>query len=370
MTEIKPTMLTYIEESPEQIGRNADNRKELTASLVEKYLHGDYQSVWIIACGSSSNASMCARPFMMKYLGLDVKVISPATFLYQSLAPKPTDFCFVISQSGCSTNSIQALDRLGESNMDRIGITGNITSDFKDHTDLLIDYGVGTERVGYVTKGVTTLTEFLMLFALEAAHQKGQLDDAGYKEVIDELQLMPQYHRVMQQNAKAFYQKHIKAVTSMQICHFCGFEQSYGVALEAALKTGETLKIPSFAYEAEEYIHGPNLQLTPNYTVFVVDDYSAGHNRLTTVWQAVHTVTDKAFMLTNDPKVDDDHACRQPADKLHEPLLAPLFQLPFFQYISYAATEELKRWEQHPLMKEFKKIAESKTPGISKVMDD
>ena len=56
-------------------------------------------------------------------------------------------------------------------------------------------------------------------------------------------------------------------MTSITVHYALGFDQAYGIATEAALKFGETMKVPSFAFDAEEYNHGPNLQLTPNYTV-------------------------------------------------------------------------------------------------------
>lgn len=41
-------------------------------------------------------------------------------------------------------------------------------------------------------------------------------------------------------------------------------------AREGSLKFGETLKIPTLYYENEEYVHGPNMQLDPEYTVFLL----------------------------------------------------------------------------------------------------
>ena len=53
----------------------------------------------------------------------------------------------------------------------------------------------------------------------------------------------------------------------MSWVYSCGAGANYGTALESALKMGETIHIPSCCYEIEEYIHGPNLQLTPQYNV-------------------------------------------------------------------------------------------------------
>ena len=57
----------------------------------------------------------------------------------------------------------------------------------------------------------------------------------------------------------------------MSWVYSCGAGANYGTALESALKMGETIHIPSCCYEIEEYIHGPNLQLTPQYNVIFFD---------------------------------------------------------------------------------------------------
>ncbi len=364
-----PTMLTYIKETPEQLSINTARSKELTKALVNLYLKKDYETIWIIACGSSSNASQCAKPFMMKYLNCDIKIVTPSTFVYTENKLKENDLAFVISQSGCSTNSIAALNKLKELGYPPIGITGNIDSDFKDYSDPIIDYGVGIETVGYVTKGVTTLAQFLMLFALEAALAKGTISQNIYNEVLNELKDVPRRHEVVQNETWDFYERNKAILTSMNVSYTCGFLQGYGIATEGALKLGETIKIPSFAYEAEEFIHGPNLQLTPNYTLFFIDDFSVGSDRLIQIYKAAHSVSDKVFAITNNTAIDDKYSVRLPFD-IKEPLLSPLYVLPFFQIIAHQATTDLNRWNKHPMFAHFKEYADSKTESIKDIMPE
>lgn len=350
-------MLTYIEETPVQLELNNKNSKELTKELVNLYLQKKYKTIWIVASGSSSNASNCAKPFMMKYLDCNVEIVPPNTFLYSDLTYTDDDFIVVISQSGCSTNSIDALKKLKSINKKAIGITGNINSDFKDYADVVIDYGVGEETVGYVTKGVTTLAQFLMLFALEASGT----------EFIEELNDVPNRHKIIQEETNAFYKKNKALLTSMTVSYACGFMQGYGIATEGALKIGETVQIPSFAYEAEEFIHGPNLQLTPNYTLFFIDDLYKGSKRLEQIYLASRSVTDRCFAITNSNLVDDDHAIRLPFE-IKEPLLSPLYLLPFFQILAYRITTDLNKWHRHPLFKDFEKLVSCKTEKIKEIM--
>lgn len=350
-------MLTYIEETPVQLELNNKNSKELTKELVNLYLQKKYKTIWIVASGSSSNASNCAKPFMMKYLDCNVEIVPPNTFLYSDLTYTDDDFIVVISQSGCSTNSIDALKKLKSINKKAIGITGNINSDFKDYADVVIDYGVGEETVGYVTKGVTTLAQFLMLFALEASGT----------EFIEELNDVPNRHKIIQEETNAFYEKNKALLTSMTVSYACGFMQGYGIATEAALKIGETVQIPSFAYEAEEFIHGPNLQLTPNYTLFFIDDLYKGSKRLEQIYLASRSVTDRCFAITNSDIVDDNHAIRLPFE-IKEPLLSPLYLLPFFQILAFRITTDLNKWHRHPLFKDFEKLVSCKTEKIKEIM--
>ena len=46
-----------------------------------------------------------------------------------------------------------------------------------------------------------------------------------------------------------------------------GLSEIYAMA-DMALKLMETLQIPACAYELEEFLHGPELHLTPNHTLF------------------------------------------------------------------------------------------------------
>ncbi len=355
----EPTMLTYIKETPYQLEWNVYHIQEITQELVQLYLQNDYNSIWLIACGSSFNGAQCAKPFLMKYLHCDVKVISPMTFVYSEHQMTDKDFVVVISQSGRSTNCIQALKLLKDMKKQAIGLTGCIDSPLKEYGDRVIDYSMGIEKVGYVTKGITVLSQYLMLFALEVSLKKGLTNQKDYQAIIEELKAIPSRHQIMQKQTKDFYQKHQYEMTSMDISFLIGFMQSYGIALEGALKMAETIKMPCMAYEAEEFVHGFNLQLTPRYTVWCIDDCLKGSQRLIQIYQAINSVTPHAYAITNSPDIDDDHAIRIPFE-MTEPLLMPLYILPVFQIIAYQVSEELQTWNTHPRFSQFKNYIQTK----------
>lgn len=357
----KMTMLDYIKEAPGVARDNISRRSKLVAPLVAACGEGIPSRITIVASGSSSNASLCARPFMRSCLpACDVRVINPFTFVHYEREFLKDEFAVVVTQSGLSTNAIEALDHLRSNGVPAICLTGNTKADAADHADIIIDYGVDVELVGYVTKGVTTLALFLMLFAIELSGA-----DDRVPELIDAIDASEAVARV----TEAFYLDHLKDLTSMSVCYCMGAGSTWGVASEGALKIGETIHIPSLVYEVEEFIHGPNLQLTPEYTTVFFDAGDASSNRVKQVWRAAREVTDRAYLVTCDDGMKGlDGVLAVPA--LCNPMTASLAFLPFVQLISYFVSDALGSSKQHPLLRRFKKVAASKTENFVNYDDD
>ena len=76
----RKTMVDYVNEVPQLLAKNVESASELVNPLIN-YVEGkEIKDILLIASGSSYNACHCARSFMMKHLGINVKVISPFTF--------------------------------------------------------------------------------------------------------------------------------------------------------------------------------------------------------------------------------------------------------------------------------------------------
>lgn len=350
---MKKTMNDYILETPDTVLNNLNNADLLTKSIIDLYFDKDYKSICIIASGSSFNASHCARMFMRSILNCEVKIITPYTFENYEYRFLEDSFTVVISQSGCSTNAISALTKLKSVGKPSIGITGNPESDFKNVADYTLDYGVGIETVGYVTKGVVTLVEYLILFALKVALRKGTISLDRYNKYLSDIMLSAQAHRSIYKSTQSFINNNFKQLSSMENAYICACGPNYGTALEGALKIGETIHIPAIAYEVEELLHGPNIQLTPNYTLFFIDNNDHTSKRTLDIYNAIRCITDKAYIITNNKEVDNNHAIR--CDISTDILVSPLYNLAVFELIAFTITESLNAWRKHPLFYTFEK---------------
>ena len=129
---------------------------------------------------------------------------------------------------------------------------------------------------------------------------------------------------------------------------------AWGVAREAALKLMETLQIPACAYELEEFIHGPELHLTPNHTLFFLASDPHDRARGAQLSRAASLVTEKTFFFTDD-------GGDLPVPSSPDALLTPLLFLPFFQLTAYRLTEDLHRWHKHPLVADFESAVSGKS---------
>jgi len=358
MMKEKLTMLDYIASCPAAIRENVAKSAELTRPLVDEYVQGGYKNVWIVACGSSSNGSLCARQFIRRHLQCECKIVTPFQFVASEHDFSAEDMVVVVSQSGYSLNALDAIKVIRAAGRRCIGLTGDLDSDLAKACDVVANYGVGRETVAYVTRGVTTLALFFMLFAVEAAARLGRKTPEEADAVKAQLLAAADYNEAMQRAVPDFLAAHYQGLSGMTNCYVCGVGANLGTAAEGALKFGETISVPTAAYEIEEYIHGPNIQMTPRYTVILIDG-GEGSERIHQIYEASRIVTSNAYLVTNNPDYGDDHTLVLPCDVAEE--ITPLCYLPFFQTIAYQLTDDLDRWNKHPLQRKMEKVCSAKS---------
>lgn len=353
------SMLRYIKETPNQVRENINNYLDITEKLVDLYCKKHYKSIWIIACGSSYNAALCAKYLMHKVLKTDIKVITPFTFNNYENDCEDDDFVMCISQSGCSTNAIESLNVIKKVNHLSIGLTGNLESDFKDVADETIDFHLGEEKMDFVTKGVVVIASFLMLFALNAAKRLGMIEDSKVDYYKKEMLTAIDNYEYIVNNFDEYYQNNRKNLLSIGKTYLIGAGSNYGTALEGAVKIGETVHVLAVGYEIEEAIHGPQIQLTPDYNFVFIDANDHTTERFVQSIKASEKITDRNYILSNNENVTGKNVMRVP-NKVDE-LVSPLYTLAFVQMLAYTVASTNDTWKTHPLFEEYKSVSFGKS---------
>lgn len=368
MSNAKPTMETYIEMSPRVFEENLARADALVGDLVDRYARGGLREVRFIASGSSYNSCVAARPFAERVLGVRVDVFTPSRYLDELdrlQASAPEAFEVFVSQSGCSTNIIEAVRAARSRGHETVALTGNVEADLRDEVDAIFEYGVGNETVGFVTMGVLTLMEFIALLSLAAAEALGTIGRAERVAWMERLAEVPGLHREMQRRAHVLMDVERETFLAPGHAFMCGAGAAYGIALEGALKWQETLKAPAIALEPEEYIHGPNMQLTHRSTAFFLDPGRAP-GRTRDIYRATRAVTDHAYLLACYGAEDEDsNAVCLGTDV--EPEVAPFILLPSVQVFAGRAMRELGCEACHPLFDRFEEIVSCKTADYEEI---
>ena len=363
MTEKKVTMIDYVQQTPAQVRYNVERSKELTQSLVDEYTAREYRRIIIVACGSSHNGSLCGLPFLQKVTGKEVLLIPPFTFVHFKNDFCDDDFIVVVSQSGRSTNAIEALELIKARGHRTIGITSDVNSDFKDICDLTIDWGVGVETVGYVTKGVATLAEYFMLFGIEAQLAKGKITeeeaDCYKKEILKSMEA----HEQLQASTQKYIDSHVKELYNMQELYVISAGANLGTATEAALKISETVKIHATVYECEEFLHGPLYPMTPKYGVLAYDTGNkAANSRIEAIYEASKGISTMPILVKcgecDDPEVISTNV------ELKDEVM-PLAYLAVAPLIGDFASRRLEA-QENPLLEEFQKKCATKSKKYPK----
>lgn len=325
------TMMGYIQESPAQCRENIAHSKDLTKKAVEAFCSRDFNRILILASGSSYNGSCAGKAMLEKILKVKVDVVTSFTFAnYETVYDKHT-FIFGAGQSGRSMNTNEALQVAKDQGMMTVGLTGNVESVMKNHCDVISNWGMGIEKIGYVTKGYTTLTLYFVLFAIEAGRAKGIINEdelENWKQQLNETcDVMEKTIKVVE----AWFNRNKQGLTDLKRVQILGYGPNHATALEGALKIAETTGHAATAYEQEEFLHGPSIETNEERTVIVIDSLGKPSKRANKIFETVHELTSRAYLITNQVS-DDGKICTIP-HTISE-YLSPLFYIIPFQVIS------------------------------------
>ena len=347
------TMLDYINQTPEIVKRIINNSYEFTKVLTENYINNDYDGILLIACGSSYNGCLLARYFIRDVLNCECKLITPFTFYHHEYKLHDRMMKINVSQSGCSTNILDCLKKLKIDNQQTICLTGRDDCDAKLYSDILVNWQVGEEKIGFVTKGVISLAAFLMSFALETALKKKIIKKDKYEYYKNQINLAMEIHPEIVNNSIKLFEENISDFTTSPRVYLVSSGPNLGTAVEAGLKISETSCISALTFEVEEYLHGPIYPLGPDaLCLFIDNNDSFSSERIIEVAIANNIVSKKTYTISNSNKIDDFKAIK--TSKQTDPLISPLYKLAGLQVLAYLMTENTNKYVPHPNIKEFK----------------
>jgi len=205
-------------------------------------------------------------------------------------------------------------------------------------SDLALPILAGTEIGVASTKAFTCQLTVLVLLAMQAAHQRGKLDDAGLAAKLNELRNLPGLIN------QALAQEPVIKATARKIAGaqdvlYLGRGPMYPLALEGALKLKEISYIHAEGYASGELKHGPIALIDKRVPVVVIAPMDELFDKTISNMQEVMARGGKVVLIT------DTEGAKQASDGVWQgiimpscdPLLAPILYAIPAQLLSYHA---------------------------------
>lgn len=262
-------MMQYILEQPGVWRHIIAERERLLAEI--NRMPATHKRVLLVGSGSSYNAGWCAKTFFEEALGLETDVVTPSSVGGKAklLPPKET-LVLVVSQSGRSTNTIAAVAKLQAAGFTVCVVCAKEKAPLAGAAGQSVFVACGEETVGPKTKGMTATVLTLYLIGIAYARKRGALPLTKEAELLGALAACCDAAPENIQQSILFCQTHMETLAAQP--HFTLIAEGAGVpsAAEDALKILETLYVPAFAYEFEEYMHGVNNTIAPGCCNFFI----------------------------------------------------------------------------------------------------
>jgi len=276
-------MLKEIHEQPEAVKKTVLPRIEnglpnLSECGITKESVRDFRNIYIVACGTAMHAGMVGKYVIEKLARTPVIVDIASEFRYRSPLIGAGDLIIIISQSGETADSLEAMRLAKKLGAKTLAIVNAKGSSIAREADMLIYTHAGPEIAVASTKAYMVQISVMYLFAFTLALAKRQIDEAECRRLTAALLDTPaQIEAILarKDELKTISRSLEKAESLLYI----GRGLDYALSMEGSLKLKEISYIHSEAYAAGELKHGTISLIHDGMPVIAVDTQKALHEK-------------------------------------------------------------------------------------------
>ncbi len=250
----KHYLLKEIMEQPDSLNRVMAGRLNLFDDELRETIAPKGRII-CTACGTSYNAALCFKYFFNMLTGRSVTVENASEFRYQPFDLDSDSLVIVLSQSGETSDTKEALLIAKTAGTNTLAIVNSWESSIARMADNRIYMNIGPEISVASTKAYNAEVMLLYLLALRIAGEMG-VSKEKLQIWRDKLSLVPEictHYLSNITNIESIARKYYKNKNFF----FIGRGIGYPVAVEGALKLKELSYIHAESYAAGEMKHGP-----------------------------------------------------------------------------------------------------------------
>ena len=254
-------MIKEINEQPDVIRKTinslvGDNKIDLSKTGLTNEDIKNIKEIYIVACGSAYHVGVCAKYIFEDLTRIPVIVDIASEFRYRKPILNKDGFAIIISQSGETADSLAALREAKKEGIKTLAIVNVVGSSIAREADYVLYTLAGPEIAVATTKAFSTQLVASYSLAIEFAKVKEKINDDKYKELINELNTIPDKIDNILKNKTTDIQKIASKFSHIHDAFYIGRGLDYAISLEGSLKLKEVSYIHSEAYAAGELKHG------------------------------------------------------------------------------------------------------------------
>ncbi|HKW87268.1 MAG TPA: glutamine--fructose-6-phosphate transaminase (isomerizing) [Candidatus Acidoferrales bacterium] len=228
-----------------------------------------FESVKIIACGTSWHAALAGKFMLEKFAQIPVEVDYGSEYRYRDPIVGPKNLVVVISQSGETADTIAAQREARQKGAKTLAICNVVGSMITREAAGTIYTHAGPEIGVASTKAFICQLTALALLALYVGQVRGATSCEASKSIVQELARLPhKLESILQRDDE--YESLGRQFFRHSDFLYLGRGIHYPIALEGALKLKEISYIHAEGYPAGEMKHGPNALIDENLPVVVI----------------------------------------------------------------------------------------------------
>ena len=255
----KHFMAKEIAEQPTVLGNTLSNYLTVNGEINLPDPDLDFTKIdrlTMVACGTAYYACLTAKYWFEQIARIPVEVDVASEFRYREPPIPDRTVALFVSQSGETADTLAAL-RYCEGKADQIVSVVNVPeSSIARESDLALPIYAGIEVGVASTKAFTCQLTVLLLLALKAAAQRGEITPEQLADHLSAMRNLPaSINAALAQNASM--QSAARKLSEARDVLFLGRGLMYPLALEGALKMKEISYIHAEAYASGELKHGP-----------------------------------------------------------------------------------------------------------------
>ncbi len=327
---LRDTMAQHIHHEEKTVYFNELNWQEQDLRGINKIL--------ITACGTAYHAGLVAKYYIEKLACIPVEVDIASEYRYRDPLTDANTFCIVISQSGETSDTLEALKEAKRKGAKSLAITNTVGSSIAREADAVVQTVAGPEISVASTKAYTTQLTALLLLATYMGRIKGTLSREEEVQIVEGLVALPQsFEQVFQH--EDYLKELAETYQDVEDVFFLGRSIDYAIAMEGALKLKEVSYIHAEAYAGGELKHGTLALVTEGIPIIALVTQDHVRDKM---YSNIEEVAAREAVVIGVGYEDDELLSNKVKHPIHiprvHPYVAPVLAVVPLQLLAYYAS--------------------------------